>query len=96
MGWVSAVLAVVAVVERTLPLAERLFPGKGQGAAKEAVVIGSAAGVGETILPGVDMREASIQAALKAKIAADVALTNLLQARANQSPGTPAPVALEP
>jgi hypothetical protein len=79
-------MAVLAVIERIMPIAERFIPQPGQGATKREIVLGSAEGVAATTLPGVNMRDPRVQAAMDAKLAADVALANLLQSLATPQP----------
>lgn len=79
MGWVQGVTAVLAVIERLMPLAERLVPQPGAGETKRTLVLGAAEGVAATMLPQVSLQDPTIQALLRAKVAADVALANALQ-----------------
>lgn len=87
--WLTQVMAVLTVIERMIPLVERFLPGTGQGTTKAAVVTGAAVAVGQATLPGVNMQDAHIQALTQAKIAADVALANALQAAASAVPPPP-------
>lgn len=92
MGWLNAVMLILTVVERIIPVAERLVPTPGMGAQKAELVLNSAVAVGQTVLPGVNMQDPQIQTLLRAKLAADVALANALQTAAQAAgvPGGPA------
>lgn len=87
--WISQVLSVLSVIERIIPVVERFLPGHGAGAQKAEIVTSSAQAVAATTLPGVNMQDPHIAALVAAKIAADVALANALQAAASTSMASP-------
>lgn len=87
--WFTAVLGVLQVVDKMIPVVERVLPrGTKEGVKKAEVVASSTAAAAQALLPGVDMNHPTVQAALKEKIAADVKLANLLQALA-EAAGAP-------
>ncbi len=93
--WFKTVLSILSVIERVIPIVERIFP-KGNGTTKAQIVEGSAHAVAATLLPGVNLGDPTIAALVQAKIAADVALANALQAAAQVTTSTQPTLPLDP
>lgn len=79
MGWVPQVMAVLAVIERMIPLVERFLPKHGAGPEKAVLVQMTAQTTMEQLLTPGTAQDPEVQAAMRVKIDADVALANLLQ-----------------
>ncbi len=87
MGWFTQVMAILNVIERIIPIAERFLP-RGKGEDKSTIVKTSAEAVTKTILPEVSLEDPDLAPLVQAKIDADVALANALQAKAKAAGST--------
>ena len=79
MGWLPQVLAILQVIERTIPIVERWLP-KGRGKEKATMVTATGQVVATTLLPGARLDDPRLAPLVQAKLDADVALANALQA----------------
>lgn len=84
--WVTNVLAVLQVVERLIPLVERMTSAPKDGANKALAVTDQALQTTAQLLGPAAAEDPTVHALLQAKIAADVALANALQRYAPPTP----------
>lgn len=85
MRWLPAIIEVVRVVNRAIPFVERAL-GHAPGGMKAKMVTGMAE-YAMSRIPGFTLTPA-VQAALQAKIAADIALLHALAAATAPAPGS--------